>query len=154
MSASVRLRYATREDLDVLLEIQHSAAEAPQWGEALWRSMLEKSAQPRVILMASDPEAQELPCGLIVLHLIANIAELENLAVKPAFRRRGIGRALCEGGFGWARVSKAASIELEVRASNATAITLYRSFGFAEQGRRRGYYEKPVEDAILMARKL
>ena len=150
MSASVRLRYATREDLEVLLEIQRSAVEAPQWSEVLWRSMLEKSAQPRVILMAEDPDDQARLCGLIVVHLVANIAELENLAVEPSLRRRGIGRALCEGGFGWARVSKASSIELEVRESNTAARQLYERLGFEVVGARPGYYENPPETGIVM----
>nr|MCR5358181.1 ribosomal-protein-alanine N-acetyltransferase [Lachnospiraceae bacterium] len=39
---------------------------------------------------------------------------------------------------------------LEVRASNTAAISLYKSLGFAEEGRRRNFYEHPVEDAIIM----
>jgi ribosomal-protein-alanine N-acetyltransferase len=42
------------------------------------------------------------------------------------------------------------AIELEVRAGNLAALTLYRRFGFVEVGRRKGYYRDPAEDAVLM----
>jgi ribosomal-protein-alanine N-acetyltransferase len=45
-------------------------------------------------------------------------------------------------------------IYLEVRVSNEAAAGLYRSFGFREVGRRRRYYDKPIEDALLMALEL
>ena len=43
---------------------------------------------------------------------------------------------------------------LEARASNLAALELYRQLGFAEAGRRRGYYREPAEDAVLMHLKL
>ena len=48
------------------------------------------------------------------------------------------------------RERKLSFLTLEVRASNDPAIALYEKHGFVEVGRRRGYYEKPKEDAILM----
>jgi ribosomal-protein-alanine N-acetyltransferase len=52
----------------------------------------------------------------------------------------------------WAREQGVTDLALEVRVSNEAAMGLYRRFGFVEQGRRRGYYERPVEDAVLMGR--
>ena len=43
---------------------------------------------------------------------------------------------------------------LEVRESNQSALAFYGSLGFVEEGRRHGYYDEPVEDAILMRLKL
>jgi ribosomal-protein-alanine N-acetyltransferase len=43
-----------------------------------------------------------------------------------------------------------AFLTLEVRISNRPALDLYMKHGFEQVGRRRGYYEKPKEDAILM----
>jgi ribosomal-protein-alanine N-acetyltransferase len=52
----------------------------------------------------------------------------------------------------WSREREAAQvIELEVRASSMSALALYSSLGFTEQGRRRGYYRDPIEDAVLMS---
>lgn len=151
MAVDLRLRLATEKDLPVLLTIQHGAPTAPQWNEELWRALFSPEASRRAIWVAEDAELMR---GFVVMHLAAGIAEIESLAVDGAWRRCGIGRMLYECSVQWAREHQAAVVELEVRESNAAAIGLYRSLGFAEQGRRRAYYHEPVEDAVLMARKL
>ncbi|SEG36214.1 ribosomal-protein-alanine N-acetyltransferase [Bryocella elongata] len=93
-------------------------------------------------------------CGFVALQLVAGVAEIESLGVSPLQRRKGIGRALCAEAIAWARSQGADVIELEVRATNGVATALYLEQGFVEQGRRRGYYHEPVEDAILMGRHL
>ena len=73
----------------------------------------------------------------------------KNVAVAANGRRQGIADELIAavGRFGQAKL---AFLTLEVRASNAPAIALYMKHGFAQVGRRRGYYDDPKEDAILM----
>ncbi len=88
--------------------------------------------------------------GYAVLSSVLDEGSLDNIAVSPAYRRRGIADALLGDILRQAREQALASVTLEVRASNAPAIALYRKHGFAEVGRRRNYYEKPREDAILM----
>jgi ribosomal-protein-alanine N-acetyltransferase len=61
---------------------------------------------------------------------------INNLAVLPAWRRRGVAAALLS----------------EVLASNAAAIALYTAFGFVLRGRRPRYYAKPEEDALILWR--
>ena len=75
---------------------------------------------------------------------------LDNIAVAPAYRRQGVAAALIETLLRRARELSLACVMLEVRQSNAPAIALYESFGFAPVGKRKGYYEKPREDAVLM----
>ena len=77
-------------------------------------------------------------------------AHVTNVAVAPAWRRRGVGKRL----FGYV-LQKAAqegveSLTLEVRPSNEAALALYRSFGMEEQGRRRHYYSDNGEDALIL----
>jgi ribosomal-protein-alanine N-acetyltransferase len=45
-------------------------------------------------------------------------------------------------------------VNLEVRESNRAAQELYRSMGFSTVGRRRQYYRRSNEDAILMLREV
>jgi ribosomal-protein-alanine N-acetyltransferase len=45
-----------------------------------------------------------------------------------------------------------AFLTLEVRASNVAAIALYEKYGFQQAGLRKGYYQNPREDAIIMTR--
>jgi [ribosomal protein S18]-alanine N-acetyltransferase len=73
-----------------------------------------------------------------------------NVAVDPTQRRRGIATALIERVL--VRVEPDAQLTLEVRRSNAGAITLYESFGFRSAGVRRRYYQDNGEDAIVMWR--
>ena len=79
-------------------------------------------------------------------------SELANLAVLPAARNRGIGGMLLKSALTAAEDRGSVEMYLEVRASNASAIALYTSHGFSEVGRRRGYYRKPVEDALVLRR--
>ena len=158
--AGIHLREATVEDMDALLALERSIEDAPHWTEAAWRDVLASSGigvgdegmgiKRVVILALRDGEA----AGFVVLGLTAGVAEMESVAVAPAHRRTGVARALCERGMGWARGRGAEEIELEVRASNEAALRLYGSLGFEEQARRRGYYREPVEDAVLMRKRL
>ena len=88
--------------------------------------------------------------GMLGAQGIAPEGEILSVAVHPEYRRRGIARALI------ARYLKDARdmdvVFLEVRRSNTAAQALYASFGFAVCGERKNYYERPVEDAVLMRR--
>ena len=155
-AAGIHLREAEAADLGVLMALERSIEGAPHWTEAAWREVLASSkivaegrgvgVERAVVLAQRDGEA----VGFVVIGLTAEVAEIESLAVVAGQRRSGIARALCERGIDWARERGAAEMELEVRASNEAAVRLYGKLGFEEQGRRRGYYREPVEDAVLM----
>ena len=72
--------------------------------------------------------------------------ELLNIAVDPAWRGRGVGRAMIDA-------LPAGRVFLEVRESNANARRLYEACGFVVIGRRRRYYQHPAEDGIVLERK-
>ena len=78
------------------------------------------------------------------------VGYINNVAVREDARHVGIGSALVNESIRRGRERKLSFLTLEVRASNDPAIALYEKHGFVEVGRRRGYYEKPKEDAILM----
>ena len=88
--------------------------------------------------------------GYVVALDAADEGEILNLAVAEAGRRRGLGRALVEAILGALRDRGVQQIYLEVRESNAPARALYAAFGFKEVGRRRAYYRRPVEDAMVL----
>lgn len=95
----------------------------------------------------------ERPGGFLMAQVVAGEAELLTLAVDPGARRQGIGRALVAGFLAEAKARGAESAFLEVAEGNAPARALYAAMGFAETGRRRGYYKGAgrQEDAILMS---
>jgi ribosomal-protein-alanine N-acetyltransferase len=76
-------------------------------------------------------------------------AEIHTLAVDPAHQRRGVGRALLRAVLDHAR---GATVFLEVRTDNESAIQLYRSEGFEVVGTRRRYYRPSGADAFTMRR--
>lgn len=78
-------------------------------------------------------------------------AQITDIAVLPAYRGCGFGRALLQDLIARAKQRGAEEISLEVRASNTPAIALYASHGFLTAGRRKGFYRKPTEDAFVMS---
>lgn len=76
--------------------------------------------------------------------------QITNIAVHPACRRQGLGRAILTSLIRYAKSAHLASITLEVRPSNEAALRLYRHAGFVEVGRRKNFYTKPTEDALIL----
>ena len=89
----------------------------------------------------------ETVIGYIGCHHVADEGFIANVAVLPAYRRRGIGKALVLEAI--KNGSALSRITLEVRASNHAAIELYRSLGFTEDGVRPRFYAHPTEDALI-----
>ena len=107
------------------------------------------SDEQHVFLVAEDADSGAV-LGYVALSYVLDEGNLDNIAVAPAYRRQGVAAALIETLLRRARELSLACVMLEVRQSNAPAIALYESFGFAPVGKRKGYYEKPREDAVLM----
>lgn len=88
--------------------------------------------------------------GYVVALEAADEGEILNLAVAPAGRRSGLGRALVQHILEALTARGVRQVYLEVRESNAPARALYAARGFKEVGRRQQYYRRPVEDAIVL----
>ena len=80
--------------------------------------------------------------------------QITNICVHPACRQKGYGKAVLTALIRYAKSAHLASVTLEVRPSNAAALALYRHSGFTEVGRRRNFYTKPTEDALIMELRL
>lgn len=90
--------------------------------------------------------------GYVVALDAAEEGEILNLAVAAASRRHGLGRALVRDILETLSGRGVRHVYLEVRESNAPARALYADHGFLEVGRRKQYYRRPVEDAIVLRR--
>jgi ribosomal-protein-alanine N-acetyltransferase len=93
--------------------------------------------------------AREDALGYLVAWHVADELHILNVATRPDWRRRGIGRALMDAVIGYARENRAKHVLLEVRRSNRPAISLYRAVGFFAMGVRSRYYPDD-EDAVEM----
>ena len=88
--------------------------------------------------------------GYAGMESVLDEGHINNVAVDPAFRRRGIASVLVCRLITRARELELSFLTLEARVSNVGARALYERLGFAGQGIRRGYYETPKEDAVIM----
>ena len=88
--------------------------------------------------------------GFLGVDEIAGEAFVDDLAVFPQYRRQGVASALLARAEAGAILRGCEKIHLECREGNAGALRLYEARGYKRVGRRKNFYEKPKEDAILM----
>ena len=88
--------------------------------------------------------------GYVGSQTVLDESDMMNLAVAPAYRRRGIARALVLALIEQLRKMGSRQLTLEVRASNESAQALYAQLGFESVGRRKNYYFNPREDALIL----
>ena len=115
------------------------------WSHA---TLIREIRDPGCVYLAAADGAELL--GYAGMQTVLDEGYINNIAVSPQHRRRGVASALLSALTARARELELSFLTLEVRAGNAPAISLYEKFGFAAVGTRRGYYEKPREDALLM----
>jgi len=130
------VRRAGEGDLAAVARIQAASAEAAQW------DVRDYLSHDFVVAMWGERVA-----GFAVARRVAEgESELLNLAVDPAFRRRGLGRRLV------AELTERhpGTLWLEVREGNDAARKLYKTLNFHEAGQRPGYYPDSQESAIVM----
>ena len=138
---ALTIRLARPEDVPAIAALEEICFQADPWPVEIIARYYDRF----IVAMEGDALA-----GYAALSSILDEGNLDNIAVAPAYRRQGIGEALLKEILRRAREKALAVLYLEVRAGNRPAIALYEKHGFLEVGRRKNYYEKPREDAILM----
>jgi ribosomal-protein-alanine N-acetyltransferase len=146
---SVTIDGATDGDVQAIVAIERAAFSDP-WSAQSFREALDHPAVYFACARRDDAEV----AGYVVAWFVADEGEIANLAVAPDEWGGGIGRALLDAALDEGGRRGAQAVYLEVRDSNERARRLYRSRGFEEVGRRRGYYRRPDEDAIVLRRTL
>jgi ribosomal-protein-alanine N-acetyltransferase len=143
----------TEHDLLEVVEIEEISG-LSVWGWDAYHKELQ-SPEDVIMLVATNATTESIPgpkvAGFIISRLVAGELHINNVAVRPEARRRGIGATLLSAVLNHGRRQGARLAFLEVRAGNVAAQGLYLRCGFQVVGRRRGYYAQPVEDALLMS---
>lgn len=115
------------------------------WSEAAFRE--ETGRTDRLFATAYLDGVFAGYCGVIA---VCGEGDITNVAVKESFRHRGVARHMLTAVLAWGKQAGLREFTLEVRKSNRAAIALYESLGFAPEGVRKNFYEKPREDALIM----
>jgi ribosomal-protein-alanine N-acetyltransferase len=141
---AIEIRDAGPDDLAMVVRIERASFGDP-WSDSSFRSLL-RAETSRFRVATRDGAL----VGYAIASRIGDEAELANLAVDPTVRRAGVGALLLDDLLRSTAEEPAATVYLEVRASNEPAQALYRGRGFEAVGRRKGYYSRPDEDAVVM----
>jgi ribosomal-protein-alanine N-acetyltransferase len=144
--ASVQLRDMTSADIPVVVGIERDSYTMP-WSEATFRGLLRRRDAEMV-----SAEADGGVIGYAAFWCVVDQGELGNVAVTAYWRGAGVGARLVEEIICRAARRGVREIFLEVRPSNTVARRLYEQLGFHPVGRRRRYYQAPVEDALVLRR--
>ena len=125
-----------------IVEIERQSFAQP-WSE---RQIRELADDPRAIARVRIENGE--PVAYYSLYNICGEGYINDLAVAPEHRGRGLGNAIMQDMLYAASLAGMTALTLEVRASNAPARALYEKFGFVAKGERKNFYEDK-EDAVI-----
>jgi len=139
---------ASASDIDAILAIEEASFTNP-WTRAMYLAELDNPEISHCMLARG---ADSAVVGFCSFWRVLDELHINNLAVAPAQRRRGVASALLAHVLREGAALGAIRATLEVRRSNVEARGLYDRFGFTVAGVRRAYYTNPVEDALVLWR--
>ena len=144
----ITIRKMTAKDVDQVHMLEKMAFSMP-WSRQDFCDMLEnKDALYLVVEEDIRPGIVIACCGM---RSIVGEGDISNVVVHPDYRKQGIARQMLVELLKRGREEFGVqAYTLEVRKSNKDAVNLYSGLGFAEEGIRKNFYEKPVEDAVIM----
>ena len=145
------MRRMVEDDLDFVLEIEHLSFPHP-WRRTTFIGELDN--YPISIPFGIICRQNDRLIGYIILWFIQEEVQISNFALHPDFRKRGVGEAVLRDILDKITKEGAEEIFLEVRPSNSAARSLYEKLGFQILGKRKDYYQSPVEDALIMGKNL
>lgn len=154
MADPAEIAGADRDDLDIVpigpteaaaMAPVHAASFDEAWSETALARLLRADAARG---FGAFSGYQRRPIGFVVAFQAADEAEILTIAVTPAYRRRGVAARLLRTLDEQLAEEGVERLFLEVAADNSAAYGLYRRLGFAETGRRKGYYLRPGQDPV------
>ncbi len=146
ISSNTHVIPMAKEHIKAIAEIEEKCFSMP-WSEKALEDELENE---NAHFLAAVFEGRVI--GYIGVIEICGEADITNVAVLPEYRRCSIGEMLLKSAEEGAKQRNCESITLEVRVSNDAAISLYNKNGYKQAGIRKGFYDKPKEDALLMTK--
>lgn len=148
----IMIRRMTAEDIEQVLEVERASFHDP-WSKEVFNATLLLPYAYYYVAEIQTPDAGTRIIGECGVRDIVGEGEITNVAVHPDFRGLGIAARMFGTLIEESLLRGMTAFTLEVRAGNQPAIALYRRFGFRTEGVRTGFYENPVEDALIMWRR-
>jgi ribosomal-protein-alanine N-acetyltransferase len=148
-TATITIDRMLRDDLDQVLAIEEASFTMP-WSRNLFLSEF-RNPKVSLMLVAYFPDTVRRIAGYVVCWRVADELHILDLATLPSVRRKGIARQLVLAALREGYTNGVRRAFLEVRASNNAAFALYENLGFIRTQVREGYYDKPMEDAVVMS---
>ena len=142
---TLEIRQAKLYDVPAMARIERDSFEAPWSADEITKDVTAGGNVYVAVALADEERA-----GYAEIRMIAGEGQIYNIAIAPEFRREGMGEALLRHLIDKADADGCKLVTLEVRSGNEAAMELYKKLGFREVGRRKGYYAKGGEDAVLM----
>ena len=152
MNERITVRRMTAEDIEQVLEVERACFEDP-WSREVFHATLLLPYAYYYVAEITRGSGETRIVGECGVRDIVGEGEITNVAVHHDFRGNGIARRMLETLLKEAVARGMTAFTLEVRAGNRPAIELYRGFGFRTEGVRANFYERPVEDALIMWRR-
>jgi [ribosomal protein S18]-alanine N-acetyltransferase len=149
--SGVALRPMTTADIPAVLELEHALFGEEAWSRQMLTGELRQQPASRHYLVAAAAGGLAGYGGLLAA---GGQADVVTLAVAADHWGQGIGSALLTALLAEAARRGCTEVFLEVRTDNQRAQRLYRRYGFAEIGIRKGYYQPSGADALVMRREL
>lgn len=140
----IHIRPMEREDVDAVSRLEEETFSMP-WSRDAFLEMVTK--EDAAYYVAESDGGIVGGCGVL---LIAGEGNITNVAVAESARNNGIGTRLLQYMMEEGYRNGLTAFTLEVRVSNAAAIHVYEKLGFRSEGIRPNFYEKPLEDAVIM----
>lgn len=144
----VTIRGMRYDDLEQITEIEKICFSLP-WSRDSFEGELENE-----LAYYQCAEENGKIMGYMGMWRVLDECHITNVCVLPECRNKGIASMLINKMVDICECSEIKSMTLEVRESNLPAINLYEKFGFFAVGKRPRYYLKPMEDAIIMWKKI
>lgn len=144
------IRAATEADIATIAELEAENLGVDAWSEGLVGEGV-RGNLPTVVYLVAEADGEVV--GHAVASIVADIAELQRIAVTPVSRRLGLASQLLDEVLTRARDGGADRLLLEVREDNAEALAFYAARAFVEVDRRRRYYSDGAT-AVVMRRAL
>ena len=144
--AEVLVRKMIHADLEQVIEIDQVSFSLP-WPKRSFQYELDENFTSRCWVADVDGRIAAMMVGWMIIDEL----HVATIATHPDYRGQGIGKKVLVHALLAARKEGVIRAFLEVRQTNETALNMYRSLGFVEDGRRKEYYKDNNEDAILMS---